>query len=387
MKVIILGSGLMGPAAAFNVMADPEVTQVILADASQSQLDTAMGKLAGQPGFEKVVPLQLDLSDQEAALARIQGCQAVLAALPRGITILALRAALQAGVPLVDLTWPSEEFMPGLRAEVEAANGLVIPGCGVEPGLTEILARHLAEQFDRVEELHIKCGGIPANPAPPLGYKIVFGGKQLPLREQDGRMVEAGQLKFVPRYSGVEPVHVAGVGELEAWHETFMPWLLELPVLKNLQRGTQKTVRWPGYAAKISVLKELGLLSLEPVEVDGVKVAPKSLVDTVLYPQVKLAEGEADLTVLRVEAMGWKDGQLQQRKAEMVDTYDPILGFTSMARTTAFTGAIITRMLARGDITSRGLLTPEQVITGRLFERLLAELAAERVHFLLTGND
>lgn len=279
MKILILGSGLMGPAAAFNAMADPEVKQVVLGDVSQPQLDMAMRKLNGRPGAEKLLPLQLDLSDPIATTRAMEGSQAIVAALPRPLSILGIRAALQARVPLVDLTWPAEEHMSGLRAEVEAANGLIIPGCGVEPGLTEIIARYLAEKLDRVDELHIKCGGIPETPTPPLGYKIVFGGKQLPLREQDGRMVEDGQLRFVPRYSGVEQVYFPGVGECEAWHETFMPWLVELPALKNLKIGTQKTIRWPGYAAKATVLKELGLLSLEPVEVDGVKVSPKKLLD------------------------------------------------------------------------------------------------------------
>ncbi|MCL4300617.1 MAG: saccharopine dehydrogenase NADP-binding domain-containing protein [Anaerolineae bacterium] len=384
MKILILGSGLMGPAAAFNAMNEPEVEQVLIGDASPAQLDTAVRKLAGKPGVEKLRPIPLDLNDGGVASELIGACDAVVAALPRSASILGIRAALQAGVPLVDLTWPAEEHMPGLRQEVEAARGLIIPGCGVEPGLTEIMARHLAEQLDRVDELHIKCGGIPEIPAPPLGYKIVFGGQQLPLREQDGPTVEAGRLKLVPRYSGVEAVTFPGVGELEAWHETFMPWLLDLPVFKNLQTGTQKTVRWPGFAAKATLLKELGLLSLEPVEVEGVKVAPKKLLDALLYPQVALKEGERDITVLRVEVKGEKDGQPYTYKVEMVDRYDETTGFTSMARTTAFTGAIITRMVARGEIPERGLLTPEQVITGPRFERLVGELAAAKVSFTLT---
>ncbi|MCK6627960.1 MAG: hypothetical protein L6R45_22625 [Anaerolineae bacterium] len=386
MKILILGSGLMGPAVAFNAMADPEVAQVFLADADPGQLDAAMRGLAGKPGAAKLSPIQLDLNDQAVAVEVMTGCQGVVAALPRPVSILGIRAALRAGVPLVDLTWPADEHMPGLHREVEAANGLIIPGCGVEPGLTEILARHLAEQLDQVDELHIKCGGIPAAPSGPLGYKIVFGGKQLPLREQDGRLVEDGQLKFVPRYSGVESVTFPGVGELEAWHETFMPWLLDLPILKHLKSGSQKTIRWPGYAAKVTVLKELGLLSLEPVEVEGVKVAPKKLLDALLYPQVAMKEGERDITLLRVEASGQKAGQPCRCQAEMVDYYDAVEGFTSMARTTAFTGAIVARMVGRGEITERGLLTPEQVIVGPLFERLRAELAAAKVHFSITSE-
>jgi saccharopine dehydrogenase-like NADP-dependent oxidoreductase len=238
-----------------------------------------------------------------------------------------------------------------------------------------------------VDELHIQCGGIPERPTPPLGYKIVFGGRQMPLRDFDGHTVENGRLRKVSRYSGVEPTTYLGVGDLEAWHENFMPWLLDLDALKGLKTGTQKTVRWPGYAAKVTVLRELGLFSEKPVDVDGVPVAPKKLLDAVLYPHVRLEEGERDITVFRVEVVGEKDGRPRRYKIDMVDRYDPVLGFTSMARTTAFTGAIVACMVARGDLQGRGWITPERVITGTLFDRLVRELAEVGILFEMTTEE
>jgi lysine 6-dehydrogenase len=219
-----------------------------------------------------------------------------------------------------------------------------------------------------------------------LGYKIVFGGRALPLREPDARVVENGKLKPVPRYSGVESVTFDGVGECEAWHEGFMPWLLDLQPLKNLRSGTQKTVRWPGYASKVTLLKEMGLLSQEPIQVDGVQVAPKAMLDALLYPRVKLEEGEKDITLLRVEALGETEGHRRYYKIEMVDRYDEQLGFTSMARTTAFTGAIVARMVAAGGIAAQGMTVPEQVVVGPLFDELVDELAAADVHFEITDK-
>jgi lysine 6-dehydrogenase len=386
MRILVLGSGLMGPAAAFNALTDPDVSGVTLCDSDQRQLEAAQVKLKGLEGGEKLSTVALDLRDQQSATRLVADFDAIVGALPWEAVGLGIRAALAAGTPLVDLARPVETELADLRREVEAAGGVVVLGCGVEPGLTEIWARYLAEQLDQVEELHIKCGGIPAHPAPPLGYKIVFGGRHLPLREEDAHLVENGELKLVPRYSGLESVSFPGVGECEAWHEGFMPWLMDLEVLKGLKLGTQKTVRWPGYAAKATVLKELGLLSEEPVEVDGVRVAPKGVVDAVLYPRVRLGEGERDITVFRVEAIGKKDSVAVRHKVEMVDRYDERLGFTSMARTTAFTGAIVARMIARGEIKVKGLLTPEQVITGPLMDRLLSELAAVDVRFEETAE-
>jgi lysine 6-dehydrogenase len=384
MKILILGSGLMGPAAAYNAMIDPNVTQVTLCDLSQSQLDAAYAKLSGRKGSEKLTLLAHDLNDEAVTAKLMAEYEVVVAALPRAAIPAGMRAAVVAKTPLVDLSWPPPEQVEEIEQLVNESGGLVIPGCGVEPGLTEIMARYLAEKLDRVDELHIKCGGIPAKPTPPLGYKIVFGGRNLPLREGDALVCRNGELKPVPRYSGAYPVYFPEVGECEAWHEGFMPWLMELDALQGLQYGTQMTVRWPGYADKATLLRDLGLLSSKRIAVDGAQVAPKALLDALLYPHVRLEEGEIDITCFRVEAIGQKKGYPRKYKIEMVDWYDEVLGFTSMARTTAFTGAIVARMIARGEVEAQGFLTPEKVITGQAFDSLVEELTAADIRFEMT---
>ncbi|MCP4419111.1 MAG: hypothetical protein GY805_21050 [Chloroflexi bacterium] len=376
MKMLILGGGLMGPASAYNGMLDPDVTHVTIADVSQAQLDLCADALGDKPGFNKLTFTQLDLNNLDVSTKLVAEFDVVVAALPRPINVLAIKAALRSGTPLVDLTSVPANVAMQLEEEIEGNGRFIILGCGVEPGLTEIVARHLAEKMDRVDELHILCGGIPEKPEPPLGYKIVFGGRKMPLREGDAGIVRNGQIEYVPRYSDPELVTFSGVGQCEAWHEGFMPWLLDIPALKNIRIGTQKTVRWPGYAEKVTVLKELGLLSLEPVQVDGVSVIPKHLVDAVLYPKVKLEVGERDITCFRVTVIGEKDGKPCTYQAEMADRYDEATDFTSMARTTAMTGAIVARMIGKGLLTAGAntFVTPEKVIVGELFDHLMAEL-------------
>jgi saccharopine dehydrogenase-like NADP-dependent oxidoreductase len=387
MKILILGSGLMGPAAAYNAIADPDVDNVTLCDFDRSKLDAAIARLAGLPGGEKLAAVALDLNDHAAAVQLFAGFNVVLAALPWQASALAFRAALDAHVPIVDLAIPEDAEVPELRRAAEESGGLIALGCGLEPGLTEIVARHMAREFDRVDELHIKCGGVPAVPTGPLAYKIVFGGRQLPLRDIDALAVEGGQAHMVKRYSGVEPTTFDGVGECESWHEGMMPWLLEMDEFKEITEGTQKTIRWPGYAAKASVLLELGLLGRKPVEVGAVRVVPKDLVDTLLYPFVKLEEGEHDITLFRVDLVGTRGGKRVAMSADMVDRYDPVHGFTSMARTTAFTGAIIARMIGRGDIKAVGLYTSEALVAGPLYDRLIEELAKEGIVFEILNSE
>jgi saccharopine dehydrogenase-like NADP-dependent oxidoreductase len=373
----------MGPAAAFNAMSDPQVVGVTVCDMDEGPLKLCREKLSGKPGAEKVVYRALDLNHHAQAVAVMREHHAGVAALPRAASLLAIPAVLEAGMPLMDLTRIPDEALAELKTRYPSASGFITLGCGLEPGLTEILARHLAERLDRTDILHIQCGGIPADPKPPLGYKIVFGGKRLPFRASDAYVVEEGRLRPVPRYSGVETTYFKGVGACEAWHEGFMPWLLELDALKRLRTGTQKTVRWPGYAAKVTTLRELGLLSEEPVEVDGVSVIPKHVVDAVLYPHVRMTPEDRDITTFRVEVIGEKNGRPARLRAEMVDHYDERHGFTSMARTTAFTAAIVARMIARRDIAHPGVpfTTPEKILTGAAFETLIKELDAVGIRF------
>src|SRR5262249_25393329 len=157
--------------------------------------------------------------------------------------------------------------------------------------------------------------------------------------------------------SGVEAVTFGGVGELEAWHEGFAVSLLDVPTLRGLLVGTQKTIRWPGYAAKVTLLRELGLLGETPVAVDGASVVPKRFLDALLYPRVRLEPGEHDLALLRVDVIGAREGQTWLARAEMVARWAD--GFTAMARTTGFTASVVARLIARGEIRGRGLQRPE----------------------------
>ena len=384
MKLLVLGSGLIGPAVVHNTLLDPDVSQVMLCDKDEAKLTQAKAWLRQMPGGQKLTTIPFDLNAKAMTKTLMSEFDVAIAALPSTVSAQVIRLAVEAGTPLVDLTRPTSVEVSALDLVVKQHQGLVILGCGLEPGLTEIMAAHIIQKLDNVEELHIKCGGIPLNLTPPLNYKLVFGGRKLPLQEDPARLVKNGSLYSVPRYSEVETLEFPGVGLCEAWHEGFMPWLLDLPALKKLAHGTQKTIRWPGFAEKINLLKGMGLLSTEPVMVDGLQVKPKHLLDAVLYPHVKFEETDRDVVLFRVEAIGQKDGYQQRHQVEMIDYYDEAMGITAMARTTGYTGAIIARMIGRGDLKMQGMMAPERVIKGQMFEQLLTELAALNITFNIT---
>ncbi len=135
----------------------------------------------------------------------------------------------------------------------------------------------------------------------------------------------------------------------------------------------EKTARWPGHAEKIEAFRDTGFFSADPIQVDGVKTIPRKVAASILDKTLRLG-GEEDVTVLRVDVTGKKDGHNVKHSFVMVDFFDKQLGVTSMARTTGYTAAIVGRMVARGDIQDRGVVPPEIAVAGKL-EKFTSELA------------
>ena len=377
MKIAVLGAGLMGPAIVMDCVKSDEVEEVLLIDIDRDKLNRTVAKL-GNP--VKLKTLVQDVTDHKGLSEALRGYDVVGIALLRWLNVDAMWGAIDAGVDAVDLSGPAEKDWEEINGAAEKAGVTIIPGCGVEPGLSDMLAAYGMDMLDSVETVDIWCGGIPQEPKPPLGYKIVFGGPYMPLRPGMVKVIEDGEVRHVKRYTLGEPVCFEGSDRvLECFYDGFPDTLYEVEKFKGVKRCTEKTVRYPGYCEKVNFLDECGLLSRESIDFMGREVVPFEVYSKIIYPKVRLEEDEKDITVLRVMVEGVKDSCDVCYTFDMVDFYDEERGVTSMAKTTSYTAAIVARMLGRGDISEKGLVPPVRVVRGDLFHRLLRKLAERGV--------
>lgn len=356
----------MGRAAAFALATDPFVTELTLVDRDRGRA-VELARWLAEYG---TCPLHVTSGLEDA----LPGRDAAALAIPWADT----RAAIcSAGVvPVAAITRPPTDEIPGLDAEFRARNSTALLPLGLEPGLTELLAVDVAQRLDRVEALEICCGGVPERPRDPLGHVAFFGGENehhLPIAQREALALRGGRLVRYARFSGVETREIDGVGRLEAYHDGMVPWLAEHPVLRGVD-CTQKTLRWPGFAQAVTGLARLGLLAEEAVDVDGVVVPPKRVVERVLAPQVRAHPGDRDLVVLEVTAHGRLTGRPVILRSTVLATADEATGLSAMARATGFALAGATRLLADRVITGTGWRKPHCTLSTGLFEQLMRSL-------------
>ncbi len=375
-KILVLGCGLMGPTVARDCAESDEVARVVGCDIDPERLKKC-SEFVGSPKFEAA---KLDITDHEALVERMRGFDVAVNATSSRFSLSVVEAAMEAGTNVVDLSGGRYPHEGELYARVEEAGITVIPGCGVDPGLIDILSGHGMDMMDEVDEVYFACGGLPRDPEPPFDYKIVFGGKAMPIRPGKVPMILDGKLVEVDRYDALEPICVEGLKEMEAFYDGYPSSLLKLCLERGVKTFTGKTIRYAGFVKKLMFLLECGIISREPITFQGREIVPLEFFNTLIYPKVKFEEGDKDITVLKVRVKGRKGDAELCVNYDMVDYYDEEKGITSMAKTTGYTAAIVARMVARGAITEKGIKWPVRIIKGKLFDELLSSLGERGVH-------
>jgi len=369
MKGIVLGCGLVGGEIVRDLAADGEF-EVTAVDLSASALE----QLSGLP---HVTPIQENLGRPERVSELARGHDLAVVAVPGFMGHQTLQAVIGAGVNVVDISFAPEEAA-SLNELAESKGVIAITDCGVAPGLSHALVGHAASQMDEIVAVSLYVGGLPANPEPPWEYKAVFSPADV-LEEytRPARMKQNGMVVLVDALSQVEELEFPGIGTLEAFATDGLRSLLNTIDAPDM---VEKTLRYPGHAAKMRTLRDAGLFSKDAVEVGGIAVRPLEVTSRLLFPQWKLREEDEDLTVMRVIAHGKKDGAEKVFQYDLLDRYDREKGVTSMARTTGYMATAAARLIRDGVFTRKGISPPEYLgMDEECFARILGCLRLRRI--------
>ncbi len=369
MKILLLGAGMMGRAIAYDLARTPDVHQVVVADLESSKVKSLMDWV----GSGKLKADRVDVRKSSQVIPLMKGCQVAISAVPYFFNFGLARAAVDAGVSFCDLGGNLETVLQELELSTEAKQkGItIIPDCGFNPGIGNILAALGAKKLEQIEEIHIRDGGIPLEPKPPLGYTILFSPYGL-IKEYTEKSVNIrnGELVELEPMTELEEVEFPPpFGRLECFLYHGGTSTLPHSFMGKVRELDAKCLRYPGHCEKIRVLNELGLTSKEPVLIEGKEVKPRDLLGEVLLKN--LGREEPDASLMRVTFKGKQGGIDKELTYQLIDYYDYDNQITSMMRTTGFSISIIAQMLGRGEISVKGAFPPELSVPP---ERFLEEL-------------
>ena len=218
MRMLVLGAGLQGSACTYDLLQNPDVREVRLADLNIRGLPPFLAHLSGP----RLIPTPLDVRDLEAVSAVMRESDAVMSALPYYFNTEMARLAIEAGAHFTDLGGNTqivgEQKAMTKRAEERGVS--VVPDTGLAPGMVNILAEYGISKLDRVDSVRIFVGGLPQHPEPPLNYHIVYSLEGvIDYYTTLSWVLRDGKQQQVKALSELEPVQFGeGIGELEAFH-------------------------------------------------------------------------------------------------------------------------------------------------------------------------
>jgi len=373
MKYVVFGAGMMGSAVAYDLAMAGPGDEIVLTDISPDKAARAARAIG-----PTVTPLVLDVANDRLVRAALQDAVAAVSAVSYTVNVPLTRAAINARVPLVDLGGNNDIVLQqrAMHAEAQRRGVTIVPNTGLAPGLVNILAMTGFQELDAADAIHLRVGGLPLHPRPPLNYQIVFSPEGL-LNEYVERatVLKDGRIEEVDSLTGLETIEFPPpFGTLEAFATSGGVSLL--PELLAGKVGTldYKTIRYPGHCEKFRTLLDLGFASSEPLQAGSSLRTHRELFIDLLGK--KLDFREPDVVLLRATISGRKAGRPTTITYECIDHYNPQTAMTAMMRTTAFPSAVIARMLAQGIISSSGVLPPESCVPG---DAMIAELARRSI--------
>ncbi len=358
MRFLVLGAGKMGYAAIYDLCefggAD---AQIIAVDSHGGRLDTITKRFTDP----RVSVVKADVGNTDELAYLMSGSDVVISCVTYKFNYDLSKAAIEAGASFCDLGG-NEDIVRRqfLLDEMARERGVaIIPDCGLAPGLVSMLAAAAFDELDEVVSVKLRVGGLPVEPKQPLAYALFFSTEGL-INEyvEDATVIREGRLLRVPSLVDREELEFAQpFGLMEAFNTSGGVSTLPATLGAKVRDLDYKTIRYPGHCEQIKLLKDLGLMDSNPLNVNGEKIAPRAVLAALL--EQKLPREEPDVVLVRVEVTGSKNGEQTMIQWECIDFMDESTGLSAMMRMTAFPVSIIAQMLARGDIKDHGSLYQE----------------------------
>ena len=388
MRILLVGAGGVGSALA-RIAARRTFAELVIAD---YDLARAQRAAAASDAYEAV---RLDARDERAVaeLLTQRRCDVLMNATDPRFVMPLFRAALQAGTHYLDmamsLSHPDQDA-PYRRTGVklgddqfalargwEQSGRLALVGIGVEPGLSDVFARHAADElFREIAEIGVRDGanlrvaGYDFAPTFSIWTTIEECLNPPVIWERD-----RGWFTTEPFSEPETFTFPAGIGPVECVNVEHEEVLL-IPRWIRARRVTFKYGLGSEFIGVLRTLHQLGLDRTDPVRVGGASVSPRDVVAACLPDPATLGDKMSGLTCAGtwVTGTGTNGGPREVYLYHVVDNAWSMTEYGSQAVVwqTAVNPVVALELIDAGAWAGAGVLGPE-ALPPRPFLDLLSD--------------
>ena len=377
MKVLVLGgSGVQGRTALVELARDPEVETVVCAD----QNFDALEQIRPFTDMSRITTVRADGGNVGELTKLYKGMDIVIDLLPKQFLKGACEAAVAAGVSLVNTNYG--HGIQGFDQAAREAGIAILPECGLDPGIDLVIYKQAREYFDGLEVIRSYCGGFPEKKActNPIAYKLswIWSGVLSSLT-RDSRIMKDGRVMDIPGADIHNPEHLhtvdfPGLGPMEAIVNGDAVSFVDLMGLRGTVTETGRySLRWPGWSEFWRPLKQLGFLEETPVPGLACPVTPMEFLDKHMGPRLAYGPDERDVVSMLNVFEGTREGRRERMTSTVMIQRDLTTGLMGMSMGVGYPVVIGAKMMVRGEIARKGVLSPVKDIPVAEFkERLQA---------------
>lgn len=371
MKIVVLGAGLMGRAVVHDLAGAREVRSIVVADFDRARANDVARKF----GRGKARGIFADVRDVKGVAKILRGCDIVVNCTQYNWNLDVMRAALAAQVHYMDLggLYHMTKKQFALDRDFRRIGKLAIPGMGGAPGITNVMARALADRIERVESIRVyNAGADQQKYDSPIAYSFSIATildelTMAPVHFTGGRYVEK------PMLSEPEPgtfPHPIGKIILRHSIHSELGTLAESFRKKGVREVFFKINYDPKLVELVRNLVDAGFTSRDPITVNGAKIAPRAML-LALMQKSSPTKTPLDVEALRVVVIGKRSKKPVGLAMEMWADHTARPQLSAVARDTGFPAAIAAVMHGRGEIPGVGVQAPENVVPPQPFFREL----------------
>lgn len=347
-----------------------KVTELVLADMNTGPAE----EMAKRLGKDSISVVKVDATDDKALKDLMKGTDLIVSAVSWMLNMKVVVVAAKTNTNYLDfsMSYPYD-WVDEPAKYVGKTDATILTCMGEDPGITDVFARHSADQLDRVDKIRVMDGD--SGSVEGYGFFSLWSPSDL-MDEvttkagifKNGQMTFAAPLSSKDTYRFPDPI-----GKLQVFNTDHEEVFLMSKLIKGVKDVDFRIAIDEQFVNVVNTLHMVGMDRKDKIDVRGVKVAPIDVLSTLMPKPTDLIGKVKGYAAVVVETTGKKGGTDEMIKMSLMLSHEKAYELSHSNATgylVGLGGAIGAEMMLDGEVPQKGAIFPEMLDSEKYLKRL-----------------